>query len=209
MHATREAGTVIMDPDFRRAAVRIMAGEYFVTRESLGITTVLGSCVSACIRDPYARVGGMNHFLLPVQANAEFEGPRAIVSAAARYGVQAMELTINELLRCGARRERLEAKLFGGAAVLDGMIRANIGGRNAAFARDFLEREAIRVAAADLGGKYPRKIFYDPMSGEAFVKYLGARDDAAIVQRERTYLRAVSQQAPPPADVELFSADAP
>jgi chemotaxis protein CheD len=118
------------------------------------LCTLLGSCVAACIRDPVAAVGGLNHFLLP----GEGENSRAI-----RYGVNAMELLINSLLAMGARRERLEAKLFGGARMLETV--SNIGDQNAAFARDFLMREGIRVTGGSLGGVLARRIEFWPVSG--------------------------------------------
>jgi chemotaxis protein CheD len=179
------------DHDFKRETVRIKPGDYFVTDDDLGISTVLGSCVSACLRDVVTGIGGMNHFMLPFES--KFGNPDPLVSKAARYGVHAMELTINEMLRYGARRHNIEAKVFGGAAVIDGFLLMNIGTQNARFVIDFLERESIAIVASDLEGTQPRKVYFHPKSGVAFVKHLGLRDGSEIKQRERRYLAEVSR----------------
>jgi len=199
---TAEGGSRFFDRDFKRETVRIKPGEYFVTGEDLGISTVLGSCVSACLRDVASGIGGMNHFMLPFEAPSG-AGHGTIVSTAARYGVHAMELTINELLQRGARREYLEAKVFGGAAVIDGLVLMNVGAQNARFVIDFLERESIAIVSRDLEGTQPRKVYYHPKSGVAFVKHLGLRDGSEIKHRERRYLAEVSRRRS--ADPELFS----
>lgn len=137
--------------------VHILQGEYQVALgEGVVLTTVLGSCVSACLRDPVAAVGGMNHFLLPGAGAAR---------DAERYGAYLMELLINGLLKEGARRERMEAKLFGGARMIEGL--SDIGGQNAAFARQFLHDEGIRLVAAHLGGDRGRRVEFFPLSGRA------------------------------------------
>ena len=127
--------------------------------EDLVLTTLLGSCVAACIRDPHAGVGGMNHFLLPGLA----EGPAR--SRSESYGLYLMELLINGLLKQGGRRERLEAKLFGGARTVDGL--SDIGAKNAKFAKDFLQMEGIAHSGGDLGGDKGRRIEYWPHTGRA------------------------------------------
>jgi len=190
------------DRDFKRETVRIRPGEYFVTADDLGISTVLGSCVSACLRDVVSGIGGMNHFMSPFEAKFG-SGHDPLVSTAARYGVHAMELTINELLSRGARREHLEAKVFGGAAVIDGLVLMNVGAQNARFVIDFLERESIAIVSRDLEGTQPRKVYYHPKSGIAFVKQLGLRDGSEIKHRERRYLAEVSRRRS--AEPELFS----
>jgi chemotaxis protein CheD len=197
-------GGSFFDREFKTETVRIMPGEFFVTPEDLGISTVLGSCVSACLRDPVAGIGGMNHFLLPSVGIAARDLDSFIVSAEARYGVHAMELTINALLRLGARRDRLEAKVFGGAAVIDSFINLNVGAQNARFVLDFLERESIALIASDLGGTRPRRVHYQPRSGTAFIKYLVVQEISTIKQRERSYyLEAVNRTKP--NEPELFS----
>jgi chemotaxis protein CheD len=170
---------IYRDRHFDMDAAKIGPGEYYITQRDMLIVTVLGSCVSACLRDPVAKVGGMNHFMLP---DRDAEGP---LSASARYGAYAMEVLINQLFALGARRERLEAKVFGAARVLPGM--SDIGERNAAFAIDYLKRESIRVLAEDLGHDEPGKIYYFAQSGRVLLKRLKSLRNDTIVQRERDY----------------------
>lgn len=146
--------------DERRYKVNIIQGEYFVTDDpNVVVTTLLGSCVAACIRDPVARVGGINHFLLPGST------ARGSISEEERYGVHLMELLLNGLLQRGARRERLEAKLFGGARTVEGL--SDIGARNAAFAEKFLRNEDISMVGGSLGGESGRRLQFWPVSGRA------------------------------------------
>jgi chemotaxis protein CheD len=152
--------------------VHLIQGECRVTSEpNLVLATTLGSCVAACMRDPVAKVGGMNHFLLP---EGDEEGTVSL-----RYGAFAMELLVNGLLRAGGRRERLEAKLFGGGRLSEGLT--DIGAKNAVFARDFLGREGIRYAGGSLGGTLARRIQFWPVSGRVRQLTL-ARGDAMLFQ---------------------------
>jgi chemotaxis protein CheD len=160
------------------------------------IVTVLGSCVSACMRDPVAKVGGMNHFMLP---DRDVEGP---LSASARYGAYAMEVLINQLFALGARRDRLEAKVFGAARVLPGM--SDIGERNAAFAIDYLKRESIRVVAEDLGNDEPCKIYFFPQTGRVMLKRLKSLRNDTIVERERDYARKLEKLSGRAGSADLF-----
>jgi chemotaxis protein CheD len=144
----------------RETKVHVIQGQFYVTDESqVVLSTLLGSCVAACIRDPVARVGGMNHFLLP----GFDENSRS--REAERYGVHLMELLVNGLLQKGARRERLEAKLFGGARTVEGL--SDIGARNAAFAETFLRNESINYIGGSLGGDNGRRVQFWPVSGRA------------------------------------------
>ncbi len=146
-------------PSLPTRKIHVIQGEYQVVSEAnVVLSTVLGSCVAACLRDPSAGVGGMNHFLLP-GADA------SRTQEADRYGAYLMELLINGLLKRGARRERIEAKLFGGARMLEGL--SDIGAQNSEFARRFLANEGIRVLAENLGGTHGRRIEYYPVSGRA------------------------------------------
>jgi chemotaxis protein CheD len=151
--------------------VHIIQGEYHVTDDpNVVLTTLLESCVAACMRDPALGIGGMNHFLLPGQDSDEAAGwPR---QDAEQYGVHLMELLVNGLLHYGARRERLEAKLFGGARTMDGL--ADIGARNASFAERFLRYEHIRLVGGSLRGEQGRRIQYWPCSGRARQVFLSA-----------------------------------
>lgn len=180
----------------RGRTLHIGQGEHQVSSEAgVAITTILGSCIAACIRDPVAGVGGMNHFLLP-------EGDAAADSdAGRRYGVNAMERLINSLLVAGARRERLEAKLFGGASMFDRL--RNIGADNAAFAHRFLAAEGIAVVGGDTGGDKARRIRYWPTTGQAQQKLLSDNEPVVFV-RERTLAVAPPVAAVSSGDLELF-----
>ncbi len=140
--------------------IHIIQGEYRVIDDPDAVlATVLGSCVAACLRDAEAGVGGMNHFLLPGDLSGARNGE------AERYGVHLMELLVNGLLKKGARRERLEGKLFGGARMMEGL--SDIGAKNAEFAKHFLKNEGIRIVAENLGGTRGRRVEYSPVSGRA------------------------------------------
>lgn len=197
------------DREFGKQAIKLLPNEYYVSGDDVVLTTVLGSCVAACIRDELAGVGGMNHFMLPDDESA---GQDRLLSASMRYGCYALEVLINELLKMGARRERLEAKVFGGGAVLGNMTTLNIGDRNADFVLRYLKTEEIRVAAQDLRGTHARRVSYFPKSGLALVRRLTRRDDQVVVERdERALARAISAPAPAAArgGVELFARSTP
>ena len=171
------------DRELEISAVKLLPGEYYITAENMLLTTVLGSCVSACVRDRTAGVGGMNHFMLPDADPSSRE-----TASAMRYGSYAMEVLLNELFKAGARRERLEAKVFGGGAVLANMSMLNIGDRNADFVLRYLQMEQVRIAAEDLRGKLPRRINYFPGTGKVTVRKLRRQDDTLMVQREEQEL---------------------
>ncbi|QRQ84332.1 chemoreceptor glutamine deamidase CheD [Cupriavidus oxalaticus] len=187
------------DREFGKQAVKLLPNEYYVTREDVVLTTVLGSCVAACIRDEVAGVGGMNHFMLPDDEGGG-AGADRMLSPSMRYGSYALEVLINELLKMGARRERLEAKVFGGGAVLANMTTLNIGDRNADFVLRYLKAEEIRVAAQDLRGPHARRVSYFPVGGLALVRRLTRQDDEVSVARdERALARAIATSARAPA----------
>jgi chemotaxis protein CheD len=194
-----KAPNVYFDPTFRTEAAKLLPGEYFATGRDILLVTVLGSCVSACVRDPVARVGGMNHFMLPHDAS----GGDSSISSSARYGSFAMEVLINNLIKMGGRRERFEAKLFGGGSVIKGFTVTNIGQRNACFATDYMQREGIRVLACDLLDDCPRKVYFFPLSGRVLVKKLRGVHNDTIVRREQEYASRLNQ-SPLAGDVELF-----
>ena len=180
-------------------AVKILPGEYFVTGRDMVLVTVLGSCVAACIRDKLTGIGGMNHFMLP-DGNNDSGNP---ASLAGRYGTYAMELMINELLKSGARRSNLEAKVFGGGNVLPGFTVANVGQRNAEFVLDYLRTENIALRAQDLLDNYPRKVYYFPATGRTLVKQLRAVHNDTIVRREQQYIARI-RASDLQGEVELF-----
>ena len=190
----RPIGTVTTGSGFHHQRINIVQGEQHVTDDPGAVlTTLLGSCVAACVRDPVAGVGGMNHFLLPGGRSA------GVDRAVQRHGVHAMELLVNELLKRGARRERLEAKLFGGARLIDGLT--DVGRQNAEFAETFLADEGIRYVGGSLLGEHGRKIQFWPVSGRARQSLI-EREEAKVFDAERR-VRPVA-----PADtggsVELF-----
>jgi chemotaxis protein CheD len=185
------------DRNFHLPAAKILPGEYYVSDEGMLLVTVLGSCVAACIRDTDSGTGGMNHFMLPD------DGGRDTVSASARYGTYAMEVLINQLLKMGARRNRLEAKVFGGGAVLSSLASSNVGARNAEFVLDYLQTEKIPVVAKDLLDSYPRKVYYFPASGRVLVKKLHRVHNETLFSRERDYKDRLSGSKLE-GDVELF-----
>ncbi len=180
-------------------AAKILPGEYYATKRDMVIVTVLGSCVAACIRDPGAGVGGMNHFMLP-DTGREGDDP---IGAPARYGTFAMELLINELVKLGARRSFLEAKVFGGGNVLRNFTVNNVGGRNAEFVLKFLATERVPILAKDLGDNCPRKVYYFPQTGVVRVRRLMSMHNTTILERERDYGQRLSGTQVG-GDVELF-----
>lgn len=188
------------DRHFEMDAVKILPGEYYVCARELLLVTVLGSCVAACLRDRVSGIGGINHFMLPDDRRDE----DSRCGRSMRYGDYAMEILINQLLKLGARRGNLEAKVFGAGNVLPGFKNHAVGERNARFVMDYLALEEIPVVAKDLLGNHPRKVYFFLASGRVLVKKLRAMHNDTIVERELTYsetLRRVRVEG----DVELFS----
>ena len=179
-------------------AAKILPGQYYVSMTGEIITTVLGSCISACIRDRRTGIGGMNHFMLPKDGNAP---PSANNSAAARYGNYAMETLINDILKNGGRRPNLEVKVFGGGQILAQMT--DIGASNIRFIHEYLELENLYLAAEDVGGQSPRKVLYYPDSGRVRVRKLRVLKNETIIQRERQYLNKLEER-PVTGNIELF-----
>jgi chemotaxis protein CheD len=186
------------DHSFGTDAVKLLPGEFFVATTDLVLVTVLGSCVSACIRDRGNGIGGMNHFML-----ADAGGRGELASASARYGNYAMEVLINHLQKLGARRQHLEAKLVGGGRVMASLSSSMVGDHNARFATDYLKTEGIPLMSSDLLDIYPRKLYYFPASGRVLVKKLIKVHNDTLAQRERAYAARLSEQ-PVAGDIELF-----
>ncbi|REL26584.1 chemoreceptor glutamine deamidase CheD [Thalassotalea euphylliae] len=183
---------------------KILPGEFYMTSDPILISTTLGSCISACIWDERTKVGGMNHFMLPATDKNAHEvdwGQRGLASDATRYGNFAMEHLINTLLKHGAQRRNLRAKVFGGGKVLKKM--SDIGERNTAFVFNYLSIERIEVVKHDVGSIYPRKVIFDPITGRAFVKLLDNLHNDTIAQRERDYRTRIDHESVE-GDVELF-----
>ncbi|WP_425260954.1 chemoreceptor glutamine deamidase CheD [Rubrivivax sp. RP6-9] len=171
-----EASFFFYDAHFRNEAVKVLPGEFFVHDEDILIMTTLGSCIAACLWDRDKRIGGMNHFMLPDGGGAADSG---------RYGSFAMELLINEMIKRGATRSTMEAKVFGGGAVISGMNSINVGERNTTFVMDYLRTERITVVSKDVLDIYPRKVCFLPHSGKAMVKKLASANTEALVAQER------------------------
>lgn len=184
-----------MIDDSAAKRVHIIQGEWKVVSDpNVVLSTILGSCVAACIRDPIAGVGGMNHFLLPGSAV-----PGAGGGDATRYGVHLMELLINGLLKKGARRDRLEAKVFGGAKTIATF--SNVGEQNAAFAMQFLRDEGIKVVGSSTGGEHGRKLEFWPVSGRARQYPLTGAETQKTVAMEQ---RPAPVQKPVETSIEFF-----
>jgi len=192
------ASNVYYDRTFDCDAAKILPGEYYFTHKDMMIVTVLGSCVSACIRDRVSGIGGMNHFMLPDSGDGD-----SPISASMRYGTYAMEILINDVLKAGAKRENLEAKVFGGGNVLRGFVAINVGERNARFVKEYLKAENIRVVAEDLNDVWPRKVYYFPRTGKVLVKKLKQLHNNTLVNREQDYANKLVTK-PVGGEVDLF-----
>ena len=164
------------------------------------ITTVLGSCVSACIRDRVFGIGGMNHFMLPI-SDGQGWGDADLVSTATRYGNYAMEHMINDILTHGGRRKNLEVKIFGGGQIIASM--SSVGLKNINFVREYIAAEGLTLIGEDVGDIYPRKIVYYPKSGRVKLKKLKDMHNDTIVKRERDYQHDIEEK-PVESSIELF-----
>ncbi len=193
-----EASFFWYEPQFQCEAVKVLPGEYFVHEEDLLIMTTLGSCIAACLWDRNARIGGLNHFMLPEGSGQDS------ASTGGRYGSYAMELLINELLKRGATRATLEAKVFGGGQVIAGMATMNVGERNTRFVLEYLQTEHIPVVSKDVLDIYPRKVCFLPASGKAMVKRLAPTHAAALLAQERAAAQRVTPTAAAGGSVDLF-----
>jgi len=198
--APGEGRTFYYDRDFERNAVKILPGEFFVAADDIVISTVLGSCISACLWDRKAGVGGMNHFMLP--GGGANDGKDDPIGLAGRYGVFAMEQLINELIKRGASKNSIEAKVFGGGRVMANFTTIDVGRRNADFVMEFLKNEGIRVTSQDLLDVYPRRVVFFPKTGRALCRKLASADRSLVVAEEK-YTAKISQK-PVAGDVELF-----
>jgi len=196
------SGTPIryFDRDFKLEAVKILPGQYHAASGPVGMSTVLGSCISTCLWDPALRIGGMNHFMLPGDKGTA----TSPVTKSARFGVYAMELVINDMLKLGAERRRLVAKVFGGGRLLRGFGTLDVGGRNCAFVLEFLKTEGIPVLAQDLLDNYPRKVHFSPESGKVLLKKLDRMRDHTVERQELEYLRSLGSD-PGAGAIEIFA----
>ena len=183
-------------------AAKLLPGEFYVSMTGELITTVLGSCISACIRDKNTGVGGMNHFMLPKDTKRNSSSwDNTPVNVQTRYGNIAMERLINVILAGGGKKDNLEIKLFGGGKVLK--IDTDIGGKNIKFVKQYLITEGFRIAAEDVGGIHPRKIQYFPKTGRVRVKKLISLHNETVKQREKTYFTSLNT-SPVEGKIDLF-----
>ena len=188
------------DPGHGCMTVKVLPGEFYVSAQEEMISTVLGSCISACVRDRQRQIGGMNHFMLP-EPLGDRDSWSSAVGRAARYGNDAMEQLINAILKAGGRREDLGVKVFGGGRVLAQMT--DVGQRNIAFIKRYLAAEGLELLAADVGDIYPRQVQFFPASGRVRVRQLRAVRDVAVADREQHYLKRLAND-PIKGEVELF-----
>ncbi|WP_245944308.1 chemoreceptor glutamine deamidase CheD [Marinospirillum perlucidum] len=172
------------DSYFEMEAIKILPGEYYVTRHDKLIVTVLGSCVSACIHDKVRGVGGINHFMLPFDSEDS-----EMIDSSIRYGSHALEVLLNQLYKLGADKKNLQAKVFGGGDVLAGEGSHLIGERNSDFLMSYLEAEQIPVVSKSLLGPWPQKIYFFPASGRVLVKKLKRLNNTTIFDREADYFQ--------------------
>jgi chemotaxis protein CheD len=180
---------------------KLLPGDYYVTCEDEVLDTVLGSCVSACIRNPRLRIGGMNHFMLPRPSGTGNDTWDSLAGRATRYGSASMEQLINRILSAGGNRDELEVKIFGGGKVLSSL--SDVGMHNVSFVRDFLRQEGLRVASEDVGNTCPRHVQYFPMSGRVRVRHLTSRVVEDVANSEQNYLKGL-EKAPVAGEIDLF-----
>jgi chemotaxis protein CheD len=196
------AGRRVFDAANGMWMVKVFPGEYYLTRkDDEMIVTVLGSCVSACIRDPISGIGGMNHFMLAQHTSGGWGNDLR----SARFGNFAMEKLLNELTKSGCKRERLEVKVFGGGNVTD--TSNAVGTDNAEFVLRYLQAEGLRCAAQDLGGSHPRRIHYYPSTGRVVRRLLGLGESYVVKREETDYEKRLLAEKKTFGDIELFGDD--
>lgn len=184
--------------------IKIMPGEYYYTSKKEYIATTLGSCVSACIWDERNKIGGMNHFMLPLTDKSSSDVTwGAMPSAASRYGNYAMEYLINEMIKHGADKNEFKVKVFGGGKIIEGM--GDVGKRNIDFILDYLKIESLNIISQDLGDLFARKVLFDPISGKAWVKKVVDENKSNLVKEEENYSKDIcSSPESEGGDVDLF-----
>lgn len=190
------------DQENQIVTAKLMPGDCYVTNQDEMITTVLGSCVAACIRDAESGVGGMNHFMLPeTSRNRLSERDEAVVGNALRYGNYAMEYLINSILQNGGKRKNLEVKLFGGGKIIATL--GDVGARNIRFVLEYVDTEALKLVSQDLGDIYPRKVNFFPQTGRVRMKKIKDLHNQTIFLREKQYSSSI-KDLPVEGSVELF-----
>lgn len=178
--------------------VKLFSGGYYASKnKGEVVVTILGSCISCCLYDPLMKVGGMNHFLIPGVEDAHSK------TSSARYGIHAMELLINNLIKYGASKDRLVAKVFGGANMLD--TSHQIGAKNIVFVKDFLKNEGIKLVSEDVGGNTPRRVHFEPDTGKVRIRKLRRVEDLKIIEKEKQYAaKVIEKPKEEDDDITLF-----
>ena len=196
MRASAPSGSYF-EPKIGAPARSVLPGDHLVIDEKgVAVATLLGSCVAACIRDADLGIGGLNHFLLPGTSGGGHQSMR--------YGVHAMEVLINDILKRGGKKARLEAKVFGGGNVINVSSESTVGDRNSRFVVEFLKSEGIKISAQDLGGDRARRVFYFPDTGRASVLRLAGAETQRLKSAEQRLQQRVEKTAPKAGSVELF-----
>lgn len=190
----------ILDKKTNQFVYRIQPGEYYFTTKDEMISTTLGSCISACVRDTKLNIGGMNHFMLPSKGETS-----SWQDLETRYGNVAMERLINSIFKAGGRRENLEIKIFGGGKIIPAL--SDVGNKNILFIKEFLATEGYVIASEDVGLEFPRKVNYFPKTGRVMMKRLRSIHNQVIAQNETKYVGEIEtkeQTGGESGDVELF-----
>lgn len=181
--------------------VTVLPGDFYVTdKKNEVITTVLGSCISACVRDTVTGIGGLNHFLLPRDKSEKGTS----LDGAMRYGDYAMNTLIGKLIRMGVARERMEVKIFGGANLFKVSSQKTVGDSNQAFILDFLKNEGLDLAVSNIGGNHGRRIYYHPATGKVKMQFLNNAHVDDIIKQETKLSKTVDTTYDKGGDIELF-----
>lgn len=189
------------DADLNAETIILQPGDFYVTDKDEIISTTLGSCIAACVRDRELGVGGMNHFMLPaLDVNDDSDWEFTAVNTAARYGAYAMERLINMILKMGGKRNNLEFKFFGGGNMLNSST--SIGENNIRFVKEYMEAEGYGIAAQCLGRPYPLKLHYFSTTGVAKIRKL-ASAAVSVASNENRYANELERKLGN-YDVELF-----
>jgi chemotaxis protein CheD len=173
------------NPKFQAPLARILPGEIYVTKEDEHISTLLGSCISVCMRDKLTGVGGMNHFMLPTK-------PTHNARSDENYGMYAIELLINGIIKNGGKRHNLECRIFGGGDVISN-ISHRVGANNLAFTLNFLRNEKIPILSKNTGAKTAQMVYYHPLSGNAYAIQPGKEEASQVKKLEKTYLNKINK----------------
>ncbi|HCV03157.1 chemoreceptor glutamine deamidase CheD [Pseudoalteromonas sp. MEBiC 03607] len=186
------------DNQRQKVVAKVLPGEFYVSKTDELITTVLGSCIAACIYDEGLGIGGMNHFMLPMEKGVD---PANAHSLNCRYGNWAMEYLINEILKNGASKRNLKVKLFGGGKIIRSMTDIGVG--NIRFANAYILEEGLDLVSHDVGGPWPRKVLFNPQTGSAQVKKMRELHSDKLEKREIKYLHDIEHQDAE-TNIELF-----